>query len=710
VLPVRHHLALAHFDLMRGAVLRGLRRLAAEPDADTDVNSGDFERLARRVDDSLAGKCDGPPIELSEAELEVEDVLRNIALEADISLPLDELQGWLRLDRQDVLVLCAIASAEYDDEFASLYTAIASGSAVGRPTVGLLARLTAEPGDFTSRRTAIGELGRLRRARLVRVAIPGDPAALQQLELVDGALEFILGLPVDIGVAVDGPDNANAIPVPVQSIGSWDLEPLVDAVADGQIDAIGLWSRSEATILDAAQSIATRLGRELRRVCLTDETTAVDRLCKELLEAPLAGRLLLVTIELPSTEELRRAVRSIEPLLAKSRQPILLGGTHPWRPERLLTARQYLEVNLAPFTWNDRSRAWREVLPSVAGEFRLGEKERIADRLASRFHLSTSEIARAAHLAATEMLLEPVLVNGDRESLLNRACSAVVRTPTETSVRTPRPSASLDRLVLPDDVLSQISEIAAASAQLGFVGEEWGFDRHGGPTGYKALFLGDPGTGKTLAAEVIAGTSGVPLMVVDLAQTVSKWVGETSKNLDGIFEEAERTNAILFFDEADALFGKRAEVRHGTDRYANSEVSHLLVRFEKHSGLVILASNLRENIDNAFVRRFHSVLHFPRPDAVARRRLWSMAFPPEAPLAGHFDIEALVGLDMTGAAIVNSARRAALIAAHAGCSAITMDAVVEAVRRQFQSEARVLRPDDLPGYPSFPSDTREETE
>ncbi len=206
---------------------------------------------------------------------------------------------------------------------------------------------------------------------------------------------------------------------------------------------------------------------------------------------------------------------------------------------------------------------------------------------------------------------------------------------------------------------------------------------------------GEPGTGKTLAAEVIASRLGLSLIRADLSRLVSKWVGETEKNLEAAFQEAEASNAVLFFDEADALFGKRGQVEHGTDRWANLEVGYLLQRLEAFDGLAILASNLRENIDPAFTRRFSIVVHFPRPGRDDRRRLWQLAFPREAPLAADVDLDSLAELDLTGAGIVAAARTAALLAADAGAQTITMSHAVQGVSRQYQREARVLRPADL---------------
>jgi SpoVK/Ycf46/Vps4 family AAA+-type ATPase len=220
----------------------------------------------------------------------------------------------------------------------------------------------------------------------------------------------------------------------------------------------------------------------------------------------------------------------------------------------------------------------------------------------------------------------------------------------------------------------------------------------------KALFTGEPGTGKTMSAEVVTGMLGLELLKVDMAQVVSKWVGETEKNMEAVFQQAEDSHAVLLFDEADALFGKRGEVKHGTDRYANLEVGYLLQRLESCEGLVILTSNLKENIDPAFTRRFQFVVHFPRPGVAERRRLWQLAFPPEAPLAANVDLGTLSRLDMTGAGIASAARTAALHAADTGSPEIAMRHVVRGVSRQFQREARLFRPSELGRYADLLAD------
>jgi hypothetical protein len=220
-------------------------------------------------------------------------------------------------------------------------------------------------------------------------------------------------------------------------------------------------------------------------------------------------------------------------------------------------------------------------------------------------------------------------------------------------------------LVLPADQLGQLEELCARVRHRHCVYEEWGFGRklaHG--RGLHVLFAGPPGTGKTMAASVIANELGLELYRIDLAQVVSKFIGETEKNLERVFVAAERSDAILFFDEADALFGKRSDVKDAHDRYANIEISYLLQRMEEYDGLAILATNLRQHLDEAFLRRLQVSVEFPFPDEVHRRRIWATLFPPEAPLDSDVDLDLLAReLKLAGGNLKNIALTAAFNAA-----------------------------------------------
>jgi len=251
-------------------------------------------------------------------------------------------------------------------------------------------------------------------------------------------------------------------------------------------------------------------------------------------------------------------------------------------------------------------------------------------------------------------------------------------------------------IVLPTDSLAQLREMCQWVTYRQNVLETWGFGRKlSQGKGINALFVGPSGTGKTMAAEIIANALELELYKIDLSGVVSKYIGETEKNLDRIFVAAESANAILFFDEADALFGKRSEVRDSHDRYANVEISYLLQKMEQHEGIAILATNLRGNLDEAFVRRLAFVVHFPFPEEPERRRIWEGIWPDRTLLAEDVDLDVLTRrFKVSGGNIKNVALAAAYLAAQEG-SVVTMAHLLHAIRREYQKLGKVLSDAEL---------------
>jgi SpoVK/Ycf46/Vps4 family AAA+-type ATPase len=249
------------------------------------------------------------------------------------------------------------------------------------------------------------------------------------------------------------------------------------------------------------------------------------------------------------------------------------------------------------------------------------------------------------------------------------------------------PRRGWDDLILPADQKQQLSELAARYRQRGRVYDMWGFQPI--PSGgIVALFSGASGTGKTLAAEVIAGELGLDLYKVDLSAVVSKYIGETEKNLGRIFEAAAAGDLVLFFDEADALFGKRSEVSDAHDRYANIEVAYLLQRLETYDGLVVMATNLQRNIDQAFLRRISLAVDFALPDETQRRAIWLRSFPAAAPVE-DLDVDFLArNFKVTGGVIRNAALTAAFLGAEEG-DVISMEHIAIALKREFQKLGRL---------------------
>jgi AAA+ superfamily predicted ATPase len=252
-------------------------------------------------------------------------------------------------------------------------------------------------------------------------------------------------------------------------------------------------------------------------------------------------------------------------------------------------------------------------------------------------------------------------------------------------------------IILPGDTLSQLKEMVNMVRQRPLVYSQWGFERKLAlGKGLNALFAGESGTGKTMAADIMAGALGLDLYKIDLSTLVSKYIGETEKNLDRIFTEATTSNAILFFDEADAIFGKRSEVKDSHDRYANIEISYLLQRMEAYDGVVILATNLRANLDDAFTRRLHFAIEFPFPEASDRERIWRVNFPAETPIAPDVDFRLLAErFRLAGGNIRNIILAAAFLAAEAKHlnetpQAVGMAHLLHATRREYQKMGRLI--------------------
>lgn len=273
---------------------------------------------------------------------------------------------------------------------------------------------------------------------------------------------------------------------------------------------------------------------------------------------------------------------------------------------------------------------------------------------------------------------QPLWISCRRRS---RVASSLARTMTAR--------ASWDDLVLPPGQLAQLHMLVAAVRHRSVVLDDWGFaDRTRRGLGTTALFTGASGTGKTLAAEVVAHDLKLDLLHVDLSQAVSKYIGDTEKNLRQVFDAAEQGSAVLLFDEADTLFGKRSEVKDSHDRYANLEVGYLLQRMEEFRGLAILTTNARGALDQAFLRRLHAVVSFPYPDGVARARLWRSAFPPGAPTS-TLDVDAIAQVDVPGGTIAAAALTAAYLAAARG-SEVTTDLVREALGWELAKTGRTV--------------------
>ena len=339
--------------------------------------------------------------------------------------------------------------------------------------------------------------------------------------------------------------------------------------------------------------------------------------------------------------------------------------------------RDALVLQVAKPSQAEQRAAWSSVLippPLAANE----TTATAAATLAAQFNFSLSDIQRIARMVKLAQ-------QGQTPSApLWQACLQTARPRLDALAQRIEVKADWTQLVLPVTEADLLKQVSAQVRERATVYQAWGFaQRMNRGLGINALFAGESGTGKTMAAEVIAHELQLNLYRIDLSAVISKYIGETEKNLRRVFDAAETGGAILFFDEADALFGKRSEVKDSHDRYANIEVNYLLQRMESFGGLAILATNMKGALDQAFMRRLRFIVNFPFPSAAERRRIWEKAFPPEAPKSA-LDYDRLARLNLTGGSIHNIALNAAFLAAREKSRTITMSLILEAARAEFR--------------------------
>lgn len=423
--------------------------------------------------------------------------------------------------------------------------------------------------------------------------------------------------------------------------------------------------------LDCATHWAGLRGCPMLRVPLP-ALQANDAINEFILAARLGCAAILLDDDGRDAAESAKALANVRMVADTAPATVLLAN----RDTRLLAGMldlPFARIEVALPSQNERALLWRRA-PFIT--------EAVAQSLAQRFAIGPARIAAATQSVVTQSS-HATPTPEDLAVLLSqqagvRANDALTRLAT----RLTRPHRWPD-LVLPDTITTQLREAANAVAQRERVYHHWGMlTRTARSSGLMMLFTGASGTGKTMAASVVANDVGLDLYRIDLASVVSKYIGETEQNLDRIFNAARGASAILLFDEADALLGKRSEIKDAHDRYANLEVAYLLQKMEEHDGVVILSSNLPKNLDSAFARRMHYTIEFGRPNARLRETLWKGMFPGTVPLAPDLDLRFLAeNFETTGGEIQAIALDAAFLAAAEG-TPVGMDQLMRAMSRR----------------------------
>lgn len=376
-------------------------------------------------------------------------------------------------------------------------------------------------------------------------------------------------------------------------------------------------------------------------------------------------------------EALAQAAPEALRLLTTADAPVILTGTDTWDPQ--WSSRAPLSLDVQPLDPAERAAVWAE---------HLGEDLAALDGLAEHLALAPAQVARAVRTARAAAAADGTRLGPEH---LQRGVQAQNAAGLERLTRRIRPEVSWEDLVVTPGVRSALAEVTARARHRHTVLTTWRMRRGGGRgVGITALFAGDSGTGKTMAAEVIAHDLGLDLYTVNLSTVVDKYIGETEKNLERIFTEAAGVSAVLFFDEADAVFGKRSSVKDAHDRYANIESAYLLQRLESFDGLAVLATNLRANIDEAFTRRLDAIIDFPAPTEVLRRELWRHCLAPPLPVSDELDLEFCArSFELAGGSIRSASTTAAYLAAAAG-RPVAMGDLVSAVQQEYRKLGRLV--------------------
>jgi ATPase family associated with various cellular activities (AAA) len=598
------------------------------------------------------------------ADLEALDTLLD-QLRAAGSAPLALLSATLELDALEHMVLALAVCAELDPGFARLCAYLSDDASRPQLTPRLVCDLIAPGGGLLpAPAAALAPRGRLRRWDLVR--LDGDGPWAGRAVRVDERVVAIAagddGLDRRLTAALE-PLAVTELPERLDQAAARAADLIAAAVRRGSPPVLAIAGEPTAPLHAVAAMATTRLGLapcllRAERLEALEPATAVALLERE---AVLCGIAYVLDAPLPP---------SWPPLGALQ----LITTTEP--PSDGIGAR----VDVALPTHDERCALLRAALaPDAIDSASL-------ERIASQFPLGPERLAEAVASARAEAERD----GSELEQALWRACRLRARSRATGLASVIEPRRKWDDLVLPERLLRQLQELATQVAQRPVVYEHWGFgERLGRARGITALFAGPSGTGKTMAAEVLAGALGVDLQRIDLAGVVDKYIGETEKHLRAIFDAAERSGALLFFDEADALFGKRSDVRDSHDRYANIEVDYLLQRMEDYPGLAVLATNRKSSLDAAFTRRLRFVMDFPFPDVVARRRIWQGALPAAAPTQ-DLDLDVIARLELSGGSITTVAVNAAFAAAATGVP-VGMAQIAHAARDELIKLERLIR-------------------
>ncbi len=610
-----------------------------------------------------------------------------LSRDGTVVLPLEGVRQRFHLTPLERDVLLLVVAPELDRRYERFYAYLQDDVTKQRPTIDLLLNLISHSlGEKMARQSLFLPESTLVRNRLVHCYEDGPrPHTGFTAHFVRPArpLVHFLGGQRQLSPRLDGCVTWKAAettaPPPWLSPELW--PQVAAALPDHPLFAlIGPYGVGKAGL---AQAMAHHLSQPLLEVDLAQLAEAPCGLEEGIRLVVRDGTLHQAALYLTGWDtvltEHRPPAALLQPLLSYEHIAIV-AGEKLWQPRTSQKEKAIYFITFPKPEYAGRLSLWQQHLGDAAADIDI-----IA--LANYFDFTPGQIQDAITLARDTARWQGQPLNNQHLLQASRAHSNQNLADLATKIT---PHHTWHDLILPSDPLAQLRELVNQARNRPIVYDHWGYSQKLQGRGVSVLFTGDPGTGKTMSASIIAAELGLDLYKVDLASLVSKYIGETEKNLERVFVEANTSNAILFFDEADAIFGKRSEVKDSHDRYANLEISYLLQRMEAYDGIAILATNMRANLDEAFTRRFNYIVDFPFPDVESREALWRIHFLTSLPLSEGIDVGMLARrFRLAGGNIKNIVVAAAFLAAQ-DQAAITQAHILHAARREYQKMGRLI--------------------
>ena len=612
--------------------------------------------------------------------------------EPEIVMPLNRVAERFELTQKEVEMLLLAVAPELDQRYEQLYGFLNDDVTKRRPTVDLLLSLMSDdPTEKLSLRHALLSTGRLIQNRLLILNTQNDnrpPFPSRIVQPAESVVNFLTGYstlcaPLQRAATLLSPEACQGASG-AQFAPSF-LSQLAVAAAHRPIFSfLGGYGAGKR---EAAAYLAGHTGQGLiiLDVALLHQTAdsqvGLENGIRLALRESRLHHTILVLTQIDSILEEHQLPAPILSMIQTHPGTVILSGEKMWQyRDQSAESRPCFVVQFEASGYVERLSAWTRYAQREAEPFDLAA-------LANHFKFTNGQIRDAVKSAADVAVWEdrPLRTADLLEASRSHSNQNLAELAQKVTI-----SVGWPDLILPQDRLTQLKELTNQARNRPIVHDRWGFGAKLSGRGISALFTGEPGTGKTMSAAIIAGDLGLDLYKVDLSTLVSKYIGETEKNLDKLFTEANTSNAVLFFDEADSIFGKRSEVKDSHDRYANLEISYLLQRIESYDGIAILATNMRANLDEAFTRRFDFITEFPFPDESYRAKIWQIHFPSATPLAADIDIPLLAKrFRLAGGNIRKIVLSAAFLAAQEEVP-IDMGHMMRAVRREYQKIGRLI--------------------